>query len=231
VSADIYKPELWNSFFIMVGGGVAALTGLVFVALSIALSLKLEDMTEDATHKYRSINTLAGLTAIFITCGLVLMPNQTHREIGAELLILSVIGAAIFLYGFRQAFKFGSQPSKQRLLIGSGLYVAEAVGALVLLSGSISGLYVAAISLVVNVAFMISAAWLLVVSVYSARMRHRPPRRPGVRDARPAVAAPTGAGTATVSCESTARSRGRRVHSVPVVDDAVGESPGFEQPQ
>ena len=83
--ADIYKPELWNSFFIMVGGGVAALTGLVFVALSIALSLNLEDMTEDATHKYRSINTLAGLTAIFVTCGLVLMPDQSHRVIGLEL--------------------------------------------------------------------------------------------------------------------------------------------------
>lgn len=167
--ADIYKPELWNSFFIMVGGGVAALTGLVFVALSIALSLNLEDMTEDATHKYRSINTLAGLTAIFVTCGLVLMPDQSHRVIGLELLVLSLAGAVIFLFGFRQAFKFGSQPSKQRLVIGSGLYVAELIGALVLISGSISGLYVAAVAIVVNVAFMISAAWLLVVSVYSAR--------------------------------------------------------------
>jgi len=83
--------------------------------------------------------------------------------------VLSLAGAVIFLFGFRQAFKFGSQPSKQRLVIGSGLYVAELIGALVLISGSISGLYVAAVAIVVNVAFMISAAWLLVVSVYSAR--------------------------------------------------------------
>ena len=166
---DIYKPELWNGFFVMVGGGVAALTGLVFVALSIALSLNLADMTEDATHKYRSINTLAGLTAVFVTCGLVLMPDQTHKEIGVEILILGLAGAAIFLYGFRQAFKFGSQPSKQRLVIGSGLYLAQVIGALVLVAGSISGLYVAAVAIVMNVAFMISAAWLLVVSVYSAR--------------------------------------------------------------
>ena len=73
--ADIYKPELWDSFFVMVGSGVAALTGLVFVALSVALSLNFEGMAKDATHKYRSINTLAGLTAVFVTCGLVLMPN------------------------------------------------------------------------------------------------------------------------------------------------------------
>lgn len=171
--ADIYNPALWNSFFVMVGSGVAALTGLVFVALSIALSLKLEDMTEDATHKYRSINTLAGLTAVFVSCGLVLMPDQSHKAIGTELLIIALTGAIIFLYGFRQAFKFGSQPSKLRLVIGSCLYLVEAVGALILISGSISGLYVAAVAIVMNVAFMISAAWLLVVSVYSARIKNK----------------------------------------------------------
>jgi hypothetical protein len=170
VLADIYKSEQWSSFFVMVGSGVAALTGLVFVALSIALSLNLEEMTKDATHKYRSINTLAGLTAIFATCGLVLMPGQGHVAVGIELLIFALVGAVIFLYGFRQAFKFGSTPSKQRLVIGTCFYLSELAGGLVLLSGSISGLYIAAVAIVLNVAFMISAAWLLVVSVYSARM-------------------------------------------------------------
>ncbi len=169
--ADIYKPDLWNSFFIMVGGGAAALTGLVFVALSIALSLNLEEMTEDATHKYRSINTLAGLTAVFVTCGLVLMPDQNHKEIAIEVFVVSLAGGLIFLYGFRQAFKFGSQPSKQRLVVGTCLYLAQLVGALILISGSIAGLYVAAVAMVAIVAFMISAAWLLVVSVYGARTR------------------------------------------------------------
>jgi hypothetical protein len=57
-------------------------------------------------------------------------------------------------------------------VIGTGIYLAEAIGALILIFGSLSGLYVAAVAIVVNVAFMISAAWLLVVSVYSARMRN-----------------------------------------------------------
>jgi hypothetical protein len=171
VLGDIYKPELWNNFFIMVGGGVAALTGLVFVSLSIALSLNLDEMTKDATHKYRSVNTLAGLTSIFVTCGLVLMPGQNHIAVGVELAVLASAGAAIFLYGFNQAFRYGSQPSKVRLVIGAALYLVEVIGALVLISGSIAGLYVAAVALVSNVAFMISAAWLLVVSVYSARTR------------------------------------------------------------
>jgi hypothetical protein len=166
--SDIYKPELWNGFFVMVGGGVAALTGLVFVALSIALSSNTENMTQDATHKYRSINTLAGLTGVFVGCGLVLMPDQDHVAVGLEWALVALSAGCVFLFGFRQAFKFGSSPSKLRLVIGSGLYLAEFVGALVLIS--ISGLYVIAVAIVANVAFMISAAWLLVVSVYSARM-------------------------------------------------------------
>ena len=167
---DIYHPELWNDFFIMVGGGVAALTGLVFVALSIALSVNPENMTQDSTHKYRSINTLAGLTCVFVGCGLVLMPDQGHKAVGTEWAVLASIGMLIFLFGFRQAFKFGSRPSKLRMVLGTGLYLAELVGALILLSGSISGLYVVAVAILANVAFMISAAWLLVVSVYSARL-------------------------------------------------------------
>lgn len=167
---DIYRPELWSGFFSMVGGGVAALTGLVFVALSVALSIDVKGMTQDATHKYRSINTLAGLTAVFVACGLVLMPSQNHQAIGIELLLFALIGMTIFLYGFRQAFKFGSHPSKYRLLLGSCIYVAELVGAALLIFGLIFGLYIAAVAMVLNVAFMISAAWLLVVGVYSAKM-------------------------------------------------------------
>jgi hypothetical protein len=168
--SDIYKPELWNGFFVMVGGGVAALTGLVFVALSIALSSNPENMTQDATHKYRSINTLAGLTGVFVGCALVLMPDQGHEAVGMEWAIVALSAGCVFLFGFRQAFRFGSKPSRLRLVVGSGLYLAELIGALVLISGSISGLYVIAVAIVANVAFMISAAWLLVVSVYSARM-------------------------------------------------------------
>jgi hypothetical protein len=160
---DIYQPELWSSFFTMVGGGAAALTGLIFVALS----LRLEGMTKDATHKYRSINTLAGLTAVFVGCGLVLLPGQNHQAVGIELLILALTGAGIFLYGFQQAFRFGSHPSRLRLLIGSCLYLGEGIGAVVLIAGSLMGLYIAAVAIVLNVAFMITAAWLLVVGVYS----------------------------------------------------------------
>jgi len=48
---DIYRPDQWHDFFMMVGGGTAALTGLVFVAMSLNLRV----IDQDATHRYRAI--------------------------------------------------------------------------------------------------------------------------------------------------------------------------------
>lgn len=62
VTVDIYRPEQWHDFFIMVGGGAAALTGLVFVAMS----LNLEAIVKEVTHRHRAISTLAGFTTVFV---------------------------------------------------------------------------------------------------------------------------------------------------------------------
>jgi hypothetical protein len=56
-----YSPELWHDFFVMVGGAAAALSGLVFVALSINLTT----IASDATHRYRAIGTLNGYVSAF----------------------------------------------------------------------------------------------------------------------------------------------------------------------
>jgi len=175
VLADIYRPEHWSSFFTMLGGGAAALTGLIFVALS----LNLAEASRDPAHRYRSINTLAGLTAVFVRSGLALMGYQSHQAVGVEWFIVTLVGAGIFLNGFRQAFKLQSQPGRHRLVTGTGLYLAELVGAAVLISGSIAGLYVIAAAVLVNVAFMVSAAWLLVVGVYGERPAHTTTRERG----------------------------------------------------
>src|SRR5476649_820205 len=96
VGADIYRPEQWTDFFILVGTGAVTLTGLVFVAMS----LNLKAIAIDATHRYRAINTLTGLTLVFMRCAFVLMGSQNHHSIGAELFVVSGISAAIFVRGY-----------------------------------------------------------------------------------------------------------------------------------
>lgn len=72
VALDVYRPDQWRDFFIMVGGGAAVLTGLVFVAMS----LNVHEINRDATHRYRAIGTLTGFTSAFVICSLVLMGGQ-----------------------------------------------------------------------------------------------------------------------------------------------------------
>ena len=77
--------DQWNNFFLMVGGGAAALAGLVFIAMSINLPI----ITRDATHKNRAIATLTGFTAVFMICAFALIGNQNYQWIGVEWLVVT----------------------------------------------------------------------------------------------------------------------------------------------
>jgi hypothetical protein len=163
--ADIYHPVIWSSFFQLVGTGVAALTGLVFVSMSLNIHV----ITQDATHRYRAIGTLTGLTAIFLICAFAIMGGQNHLAVGAEWLIVSGIAAIVYINGYIKALK-GSGSSVglgfRRLAVGTACYIVEIVGAAILISGHIIGIYVASVALIINIPFMISGAWLLMVGVH-----------------------------------------------------------------
>src|SRR3954469_23098657 len=98
--------EQWNDFFLMVGGGAAALAGLVFVAISI----NLEIITHDIMHKSRAIGTLAGFASVFMICAFALVGGQSYKAIGVEWL-LAIIFAAYFYYrGIVRSLKKGVSP-------------------------------------------------------------------------------------------------------------------------
>ena len=162
MATDVYRPDEWHDFFITVGGGAAVLTGLVFVALSTNLRV----IVQDRTHFYRAIASLTGLAATFLKCGLVLMGGQDHRAVGAEILVVAAVACVVKVYGYRESVRTGHQMPRltsYRTAGGVACYVAEIVGAAILIAGSIAGLYVAAVALMLNFYFMISAPWLLLV--------------------------------------------------------------------
>src|SRR6476660_8857666 len=99
LALDAYRPDQWRDFFLMVGGSAAVLTGLVFVALS----LNVNAVTQDATHRYRAIDTLSGMTGVFFICALVLMGGQDHRAVGIEWLVIAAISISIYVHGYVRA--------------------------------------------------------------------------------------------------------------------------------
>ena len=161
IAADIFRPGQWTDFFLLVGTGAVTLTGLVFVAMSLNLKV----IAVDATHRNRAINTLTGLALVFMRCAVVLMGAQNHRSIGTELFVVSGISAAIFIKGYAEAIRMSNGLRLSRIVGGSLVHVAEMVGAALFFFGYLAGLYIAAIAIVTNTCYMITAAWLLVIGV------------------------------------------------------------------
>ena len=157
--------EQWTNFFVMVGGGAAALAGLIFVALSI----NPETTIRDTTHKNRAINMLTGFTAVFMACCLALIGNQNPRALGYEWLLLWLIATAIFIRGYVVAIRAGVSSiglTVPRLAGGTICYLGEVAGAILLVLGYAAGLYIAAIATIALFGFLISGAWLLMIGVY-----------------------------------------------------------------
>ena len=161
---DPYQPAQWHDFFITVGGGAAALTGLVVVAMSLHLRV----IAVDVALRHRARSILTGLAAVFMRCALVLMGGQNGQAVGSELLIASAALAVAGILSFRQVARSGvrvPQASVLRTLGGTVCYVAEMIGAVVLIAGEKAGLYLVAVAIVANFFFMISGSWLLLVGV------------------------------------------------------------------
>src|SRR5437899_1843186 len=157
----------WHDYFLMVGGGAAALTGLVFVAMS----LHLDQIALNIAHRHRARTVLTGLTAVFIRCALVLMAGQSAQAIALEL-ILVLVGVEIILFlSIRQAMR-ASEAADPALLwrtIGSfACLVTEQLGAVVLFTGDARGLYA------VGVGMMASSVTVPVVGKLSDLFGRRP---------------------------------------------------------
>jgi hypothetical protein len=156
--------DQWNNFFIMVGGGAAALAGLVFIAMSINLSI----ITRDATHKNRAIATMTGFTAVFMICALALIGNQNYQWVGVEWLTVSLVPTVTYIRVYIRARETGKSSvglSVGRFIAGTSCYVAQIIGSVLLILGYVAGLYLASVAMVLSFAFFISGAWLLITGI------------------------------------------------------------------
>ena len=169
---DIFRPDQWHDFFYMIGGGAAALAGLVFVAMSINLHI----IVSDETHKNRAIGTLTGFTAVFLICAFALAGNQNHLSIGIEWFIISTSAAFIYIRGYIWSVNKGDRAkalSIRRTIVGTVLYSAQILGSMVLAFGYISGLYIAAIAMLISFTSFISGAWLLLIGIHENRLKQK----------------------------------------------------------
>ena len=93
-----YLPEMWRDFGVTVGGLAGALTGLLFVALSI----KSETLARSRTLASRAAQTLVLFMTSAISAILLVAP-QPDPALGAELLALAAVSGAGLLVFDRRA--------------------------------------------------------------------------------------------------------------------------------
>ena len=159
-----YSPAEWHDFFIMVGGGAAALTGLTVVAMS----LHLKAITRDEAHRHRARSGIIAMTAVFMRCGLVLMGGQSGRAVAVEIFVVSAAVAVAGLLSYWQVARRSERVprgSVLRTLGSTSCYGVEMLGAVVLFLGSAAGLYLIGVAMVAIFFFTISGAWLLLVGI------------------------------------------------------------------
>ena len=77
---NAYEPQEWQNLFVMVGGAAAALTGLLFVAMS----LHSKTITANPLYVSRAAGTLMSLLTQLFIAGAVLIPGQSLTALGVE---------------------------------------------------------------------------------------------------------------------------------------------------
>jgi hypothetical protein len=96
------------------------------------------------------------------------MGGQSGQAVAVELFAVCAVVSVAGVWSYLEVRRFAQivpRASFYRTVGGTTCYVAEMLGAVALFMGAAVGLYVVAVAMVSNFAFMISGSWLLLVGV------------------------------------------------------------------
>lgn len=158
-----YDPQQWHDLYLMLGTAAAALTGLVFVALSLHLRAIGADRFQRARGHYLTFR----LIYLTVVAAFVLIPGQGDDALGIELLVGGIVGAVVtgvplarmrsnlpLTLGFRTRVVAASVAVALNLTAGASL-IARRGG----------GLYFLIAALLLAMVTNVSGAWALLVGL------------------------------------------------------------------
>ncbi len=149
-----YDPAGWQNFYVMLGGANAALTGLVFVALSIHL----REVLAHPQLRPRAVITLTVLTTQIAIAAIVLVPQS------AGLMGLEIFGvnATFLVIDLRQRVSSGVSTARLVSLAIRILYISAALSLIFGLGG---GFYLLALAVIVTLGRTMANAWALLTAL------------------------------------------------------------------
>ena len=169
IATSLADTDSWHDFFIAAAGGAAALSGLIFVAVSINLReiLKLEAKVHSSYLTGRALESLASLLLVLAVSLVGLDPRITILELGAFLLFAAggtAISPIRATRAYRQS-KVKPVAFNLRFALAATLFAAYAVAGITLFIGTGGGLEWLIPAFLLAVAIAASNAWVLLVEV------------------------------------------------------------------
>jgi hypothetical protein len=140
----------WHDFYVMAGGSIAALTGLLFVAMSIHLR---EILSKPKLTRNVAIS-LYGMLAQLLLCGLMLVPGVTLQAVGFAVMAIGTSFAVGYL-------AFGKPRGPADTIANSGMGIVGTLVGAMLVAGWAEALYAYATILGIAVFGLVRLCWLL----------------------------------------------------------------------
>ena len=160
-----YSAAEWESFFLAEAGASAALAGLLFVALSI----NLERILKGAGLPGRAAEAIVLLLTVLVVSTLALVPGQSLRALGAELLGSGLAAWLILVVIHVRAVRGWVAPSRsflvRRIVLAQVAVLPLLVGGVSLLIGAGGGLYWLVPGVLLCLLVAVLDAWVLLVEI------------------------------------------------------------------
>lgn len=161
-----YDPREWHDFYVMAGGAAAALTGLLFVAMS----LHSKAIMRHPLYGGRAVGTLVSLLTVLFISGVVLIPGQSALVVGIEIEILALYHLATSIRSIRAMRPTDMatlSPARRFLELAGGsiwiiLFVVSGVSLMV---GSGGGFYLLAALMPFMFGWNGYVAWVLLTEI------------------------------------------------------------------
>jgi hypothetical protein len=157
--------QAWDTFAEICGSAAAALTGLLFVAVSIRIAY----IARSQELRNRAAQTLSLFGTVLIISVLVAIPRQAYRTLGAELVVLAVItGTGLYILDRRAKGDRSNQAIAPALEAVTPITVTSLLllaAGIVLVLGVPAGLYVLVGPVVVALASGVASAWLFLTKI------------------------------------------------------------------
>jgi modulator of FtsH protease len=153
----------WTDLFVAAAGASAALTGLVFVAVSINIQeiLRLPGVPD------RALATLMLLLGAVVISLLPLIPDQSGTALGLELVLVGLAFIAVICVTGARSFRLSyNRAVRVELVVLAGLgTVPYLVGGAMLLAGGDGGLYWVIAGVIGAIVGAVLNAWVLLVEI------------------------------------------------------------------